>query len=103
MKAKEPKNALFVAGVLILVLLLAFPSMSTAQTKKYKWRLAQVLPVDSDHDIRAKAFAKEVKERTNGRIEITVYSGGVLGDWIETTEMVMRGAIDMALEPIAPT
>jgi TRAP-type C4-dicarboxylate transport system substrate-binding protein len=103
MKGKAAKKGLFVGAGIVLVFLLAFPSMSTAQVKKYKWRLSQVMPADSDHDIRAKAFAKEVKERTKGRIDITVYSGGVLGDWVETTEMVMRGAVDMALDPIAPT
>jgi TRAP-type C4-dicarboxylate transport system substrate-binding protein len=96
------KRGRFTFGVLaILVCFLLVPALTEAQT--YKWRLNQVLPPDSDHDVRAKAFAQEVKDRTNGRIEITVYSGGVLADWVETTEMIMRGAIDMALDPIAPT
>ena len=75
----------------------------TPKPKLYKWRLAQVHPVGSDYDKRARAFADEVREKTEGRIDITVYSGGVLGDWTENFEMVMRGALDMALTPIAPT
>ena len=98
------KKGLLIAVVMLLIaFFLAAPMTASAQTKQYKWRLAQVHPVDSDYDIRAKAFAKEVKEKTNGRIDITVYSGGVLGDWTENTEMVMRGAIEMALAPVAPT
>ena len=92
--------------VTILLLVVGFfitSPMVSSQPKVYKWRLAQVHPVDSDYDKRAKAFADEVRERTKGRIDITVYSGGVLGDWVENTEMVMRGAIEMALTPIAPT
>lgn len=70
---------------------------------KFKWRLTQVMPVDSDQDKRAKAFAKEVKEKTAGRIDITVYSGGVLCDWVECHERVMRGDFELALQPLAPT
>jgi TRAP-type C4-dicarboxylate transport system substrate-binding protein len=44
---------------------------------KFKWRMPQTMPVGDDHDLRALAFAKEVKEKTDGRIDITVYSGGV--------------------------
>lgn len=97
------RGLLFVIVAVVLVSFLVVPATSMAQAKKYKWRLAQVHPVGSDFDLRAKAFADEVRERTGGRIDITVYSGGVLGDWVENTEMVMRGALEMALTPIAPT
>lgn len=72
-------------------------------TYKYKWRMPQVHPVGSDFDLRAKAFAEEVKERTDGRINITVYSGGVLCDWVECYERVMRGDYEITLQSIAPT
>ena len=74
-----------------------------ASADKYKWRLTQVMPVDSDMHRRAVAFAEEVKEKTNGRIDITVYSGGVLCDWVECHERVMRGDYELALQPLAPT
>lgn len=67
-----------------------------------KWRLAQVHPEGTDFDLRPKAMAKEVKEKTNGRIDIQVYSGGVLGDWTEAFEQVMRGALEMDLGPVSP-
>jgi TRAP-type C4-dicarboxylate transport system substrate-binding protein len=57
--------------------------------------MAQVHPVDSDYDIRAKEFARKIEERTNGRIHIDVFSGGVLGDWTETFEMLSRGSLEM--------
>jgi len=69
---------------------------------KQEWRLAQVHPVGSDHDLRMIAFAEEVRENTDGRIDITVYSGGTLGDWVENNEMVMRGALEMACVPTSP-
>lgn len=76
---------------------------SSALAYKYNWRLAQVMPEDSDHHRRCVAFAEEVKERTDGRINIKVYSGGVLGDWVVVNEYVMRGDVDMAMLPLAPT
>jgi len=65
--------------------------------------MPQVHPVGSDYDLRAIAFADEVREKTDGRIDITVYSGGVLGDWVECYERVMRGDYELTLTPIAPT
>ncbi len=74
-----------------------------ASAKKYKWRLTQVMPVDSDQHQRALAFAEEVKQKTDGRINIQVHSGGVLCDWVECHERVMRGDYELALQPLAPT
>ncbi len=74
-----------------------------AQNYHFTWRLSQVMPVGGPTDLNAKAFAKDVKEATNGRVDIKVYSGGVLGDWIDIYSYVMQGNVDMALQPIAPT
>jgi TRAP-type C4-dicarboxylate transport system substrate-binding protein len=81
--------ALFAAFVLTAVPASAAP--------KYTWRLAQVHPVDSEYDILAKEFARKVEERSNGRIHIDVFSGGVLGDWTETFEMLSRGSLEVNL------
>ena len=78
---------------MVCALFSALPA--AAATPEYKWRMAQVHPVDSDYDQRAKSFAKKVEERTNGRIHIDVFSGGVLGDWTETFEMLMRGSLEL--------
>lgn len=89
---------------LIIVLLVSCFSASTlAEQYEYKWRLPQVHPVGSDYDLRAVAFADEVREKTDGRIDITVYSGGVLCDWVECYERVMRGDFEITMTPIAPT
>ena len=92
---------------LVLVFSLGLCTQTIAAAKKadyhFKWRLSQLMPVNSDHDKRCKAFAREVKEKTDGRVDITVYSGGVLGDWVNIYEYVMRGEVDMAMQPIAPT
>jgi TRAP-type C4-dicarboxylate transport system substrate-binding protein len=81
-------------ALLVCIVVLA-PAAGFAAEPEYKWRMAQVHPVDSDYDLRAKGFAQKVEERTNGRIHIDVFSGGVLGDWTETFEMVSRGSLEV--------
>jgi TRAP-type C4-dicarboxylate transport system substrate-binding protein len=80
-----------------LSFLVAFFGISSAAEPQFKMRLAQVHPVDSDYDLRAKSFAQKVFDGTNGRIKIDVFSGGVLGDWTEIFEMVQRGTIEMSM------
>ena len=90
------KSIWIVCLTAIVCSLLSMYSVSAAAAEpEYKWRMAQVHPVDSDYDARAKEFARKVKERTNGRIHIDVFSGGVLGDWTETFEMLMRGSLEL--------
>lgn len=82
------------------------PMVFAAEKKanyKYKWRMPQTMPVGDDHDLRAQAFAKEVKEKTDGRIDIRVYSGGVLCDWVECYELIMRADIEIALSAFPDT
>ena len=90
-----------------LAITLVYASVSFAASKtadyKYKWRMPQTMPVGDDHDLRALAFAKEVKAKTDGRIDITVYSGGVLCDWVECYELIMRGDIEIALSSFPDT
>lgn len=49
-----------------------------------------------------KEFAKEVEEKTNGRIKIQVYTGGQLGDEKSVLEQIQFGAIDAMRVGVAP-
>lgn len=95
--------------LLIAMILLAFGlntqalAGSKSQNYHFTWRLSQVMPVGGPTDLNAKAFAKDVKKATDGRVNIKVYSGGVLGDWVDVYSYVVQGSVDMALQPIAPT
>ena len=96
-------NLLVMLFSVVAFVLIGFTTPAFSADYKFKWRLAQVMPEDSDHHRRCVAFAEEVKEKTDGRIEIKVYSGSVLGDWVDVNEYVMRGDVDMAMLPLAPT
>lgn len=82
---------------LVALSLLASLCGCALSAPQFTMRLAQVHPVDSDYDLRARSFAKKVFEGTNGRIKIDVFSGGVLGDWTEIFEMEQRGSIEMGM------
>lgn len=58
-------------------------------------RLSTIFPPSSYATDIIKKFADEVKERTNGEIEITVHPPGALAKPMEQFDLVKRGAIDL--------
>ncbi|APC07505.1 TRAP transporter substrate-binding protein [Neomoorella thermoacetica] len=62
--------------------------------KKITLRLADIQPDDYPTVIGDKEFARLVKERTNGRINIEIYPNAQLGDEKTAIEQIQLGAID---------
>lgn len=58
--------------------------------------LAENQSEDYPTTIGAKEFARLVEEKTDGRYEVKVYSGGQLGDEKSVLELIQLGAIDFA-------
>ena len=86
--------------VLVVASLLIFSFAVSAQ--EMTLRLADNQPEGYPTVVGAKEFASLVEERTNGRIEIEVYPGGVLGNESSTIEQVQFGAIDFVRTSITP-
>ncbi|WP_067730373.1 TRAP transporter substrate-binding protein [Oceanobacillus damuensis] len=59
-------------------------------------RLAENHPEDYPTTIGDKEFARLVEEKTDGRYEIEVYSGGQLGEESEVLEQLQLGTIELA-------
>ena len=59
-------------------------------------RFANQVPVEHTATKLMHQVADEVKEKTNGRIEIVVYPANQLGDYTLVYEELIRGTIDMA-------
>ena len=94
---------LFLIGVTLAAFLLVGIESGFAGTKKHHLKLAQAsYPAPSKQQDAIDRLAKNITERTNGRITFTVY-GTELADWVELDEMVMRGSIDMELNPQSTT
>jgi tripartite ATP-independent transporter DctP family solute receptor len=79
--------------VLLVVLAALFSMHANAQTKL---RYAHVGVANAPQTLYADEVAKLVKERTNGRVEITVFANSQLGGVNEMVDGVRSGAISMA-------
>jgi tripartite ATP-independent transporter DctP family solute receptor len=86
--------------VMVLLSLLVFSFAVSAQ--EMTLRLADNQPEGYPTVVGAKEFARLVEERTDGRIKIEVYPGGILGDESSTIEQVQFGAIDFVRTSITP-
>ncbi|MGY9047109.1 C4-dicarboxylate ABC transporter substrate-binding protein [Puniceibacterium antarcticum] len=53
--------------------------LGTAATAETNWDMSVVWPEGNFHTQNAIAFAEQVKEATDGEVQITVHSGGALG------------------------
>ncbi|PNH93859.1 TRAP transporter substrate-binding protein DctP [Vibrio diazotrophicus] len=83
------RNILTGVGVSLL-------SMSVAQAQE--WRFNNFLPETRPETKELEQFAADVKAKTNGEIDIKVFSGGSLG--LKNTDVLRflpRGAVDMSL------
>jgi tripartite ATP-independent transporter DctP family solute receptor len=93
------------ARILIAVLLVIAALMPTqlfAQAKPIVLRLAETHPQDYPTTKGDYEFARLVKERSGGRIQIEVYYGSQLGQEKAVIEQVQFGAIDMTRVSISP-
>lgn len=61
-----------------------------------QWRGWNIHPEDYPDSIALETFAAEVAEKTEGRIEPTVYHNAVLGDQPDAIEQVHNGGLDFA-------
>lgn len=75
---------------------------STASTPQITLKLSEAQPADYPDTIAEKAFAKQVEEKTKGRIKIDVYAGGQLGDEKTTIEQAQVGVIDIGRASAGP-
>lgn len=107
------KNALLASLSIILVLALTACSQkggdqkkdssgNASKEQKITLRLADNQPDNYPTVVGDREFARLVKERTNGRIEIAVYPGAQLGDEKTTIEQVQLGSIDFVRVNAAP-
>lgn len=85
------------ASILAITSALLLAGAADAETL----RLSTLDKPGSDGAKAAQAFADLVKEKTGGRIEITVYPASQLGDWTEVYNEVSAGAVDIAMQPLS--
>ena len=89
---------IFRSALMAAVCLSLFAAPASAAYKK-EYKLSVVPAATSGWGLSAAYFADQVKERTDGRINIKVYYGAQLMAGKQTSELLLvrRGAIDFAL------
>ncbi len=70
--------------------------------QKMNFKLAEVHSADYPTSIANQYFADLVKERTDGKIEITVYTDGILGEETEVIKEIQNGEIAFGRVSTAP-
>lgn len=81
------------AAVVSAVVTMGFSTAASAETI----RLAHTANISHVHHEAALQFAKNVKERTNGKYDVQVYPAGELGDQPALAEQITMSALDMAV------
>ncbi len=80
-----------------LILLVAAGKIAYAQTKPIELKLSHFMsPMHNLHVDVFAPFAKEVEERSKGRIKITIFPGEALGKARDHWDMVTTGVTDIA-------
>jgi len=66
----------------------------------YKWRMTTAIGSETDLAKACVVLADKIRERTEGRVDVTVYADAALGAWDLTNEMIQRGDIEMMAEAL---
>lgn len=103
----RPINApIGVVVALILAGMLLSPA-SPARAAQFEFGLTHADAVSSNHNVLAGKFAELVGKYSDGRIKITVYPGGQLGNYKTVVEGMQIGTHDLTrnldvIEPLVP-
>ncbi|ABE59826.1 TRAP transporter substrate-binding protein [Chromohalobacter israelensis] len=100
---KRLKMASCVKAAAMLGMLLSVSISTTAQADS--WRGWNIHPPSYPNGKALESFAKEVAEKTEGRVEPKVYHNAVLGDQPDAIEQTRSGALDFAnfnMGPMGP-
>lgn len=98
-KCTAPNRFLHMAAVAGTLMTLALPAQAE------DWRGWNIHPPGYPNSVAMEAFAKEVTEKTEGRVSPRVYNNGVLGSQPDAIMQVRSGALDFAnfnMGPMGP-
>lgn len=94
------------SSILILVLVMTSlvgcgnseaQNTETSEEVTYNWRFAHEENNGSIQDVYVKKFAKKLKEKSNGRINIDIYPVGQIGDATQQCELLQNGGLEFAM------
>jgi C4-dicarboxylate-binding protein DctP len=68
-----------------------------SENKVYELKLAHIYPSDHPFNVGSEQIAKEVFEKTNGKVKINIFPGAQLGAETSEINSLQAGAIDIAI------
>ena len=86
-----------IIGILMAAVLLCLPATSDAAPAgkaKYELRLGNVSAPQHPYNVALVKVFDEVREKTNGEVNVTIYPSSQLGSQREMTESVSNGVLD---------
>ena len=95
MKHNGIKKACFVC--LAVVLLSGCQEKSAEDKVEYQWVASNDMAADAPWDKSLKEFGRLLNEKSGGRIELTIYSGGSLQSEIDSIAGVQMGTVDFVI------
>ena len=72
-------------------------SMTAAAAPQYTFRVAHYFKEDHPWHKGLAFFAKKVNDDSNGRIQIDIFGGGILGSEAQTMQLVKDGSLDFVV------
>ena len=92
------KTTIILTTILCIVMLSACSqTTNTADADKIIWRLSHEESAGSMQDMYAMKFKELIEEKSNGKIQVNVYTLGQLGDSVGAVEMLRYGVVDFAI------
>lgn len=84
--------------IMFCVSLMIFAGLQKAiAAEKIQLNFSTVFPQKHLHTVLNQMFADEVKKRTNGRVEITIYPMGTLNPPAKTYDAIVKGIADIGM------
>lgn len=94
MKHKKIKAICFIG---LAVLLTGCRGKNPTDGVKYQWVASNDMAAEAPWDLSLKEFGRLLNEKSNGQIELTVYSGGSLQSEIDSIAGVQMGTVDFVI------
>ncbi len=91
------------AAVVLIAVVVCLIGSAVAADAAVKWKWAHYQPVGSMLDKLSKSMIQEIEEKSGGAISIKLYPAGQLGDWMEVSEQIIRGSVDIGILPVSPS
>ena len=101
----QTRKRFSVAGCLQVTAIAGALGIMAMPAQAEQWRGWNIQPPGYPNTVALESFAKEVAEKTEGRVEPKVYNSGVLGNQPDAIEQTRSGALDFAnfnMGPMGP-